>query len=340
MQTRSIGRLPVLDALRTIAAIGVLLYHVPELFGFWLFQRGYLFVDLFFLISGFVLTLSAEPKMQDGAATFAFMTSRVRRLWPMMALGTVVGGLVFASQIPAGQILPLVLLSLLFVPLLTSSPTLYPLNTPQWSLLWELVANLFHGLLLRRLGERGLLLVAGVFGLGLMAAIVEVGCNCFGPNVAFWWLTGLRVGWSYTVGVWMARKWRAAKPLPLADWRVALALPVAGLVALPWLPVTGAIGDAIAVIVVLPALFWVAVTARASATALPALQRLGALSFPIYAVNMPVIVAFSFWDLSWLSRLGAVAVTLVLAVLVAAQGAYIRGRAFARRSELAAADSL
>lgn len=330
MQNRSMGRLPLLDALRTIAAIGVLLYHVPELFGFEPFQRGYLFVDLFFLISGFVLTLSAEPKIKDGASAVAFMRARLRRLWPMMALGSFAGALVFALQVPAGQILHLLLLSLLFVPLLTASPTLYPLNTPQWSLLWELVANLCHAFVLRRLGDRGLLLFAGLCGAGFVAAIVHVGCNCFGPNVAFWWLTGLRVGWSYTLGVWMARKWRAAKPRPLADWRTALALPVAIIAGVPLLPVAGAIGDAIAAIVVLPTLFWIAVTARPPAAVLPALQRLGALSFPIYAVNIPVIVAFSFWEVSWLSELGAVAATLALAALIAAQGTYIRSRASAQ----------
>jgi peptidoglycan/LPS O-acetylase OafA/YrhL len=312
----SVARLPLLDVLRTIAALGVLLFHAPELFAVPLFQRGYLFVDLFFLISGFVLALSAEPNLNNGLSAFSFVRARVRRLWPMMALGSVAGAVVFATQAPVAQILELLVLSLFFIPLLTDSPTLYPLNAPQWSLLWELVANLVHGLLLRRLSDKGLLVFAAACGVGLSGAIVHVGCNCFGPNVHFGWLTGLRVGYSYTMGVWMARKWSATKPRPVTDWRLALALPVLIVVVLSWLPVAAAIGDAVAVIAVLPALFWIVAVAKPPSARLHNLQRIGALSFPIYAINMPVVIAFTFWNITPLSRLAAVTITLLAAVLI------------------------
>ena len=322
MTTRYPGRLPLLDALRTIAALGVLFYHTPELFALPLFVRGYLFVDLFFLISGFVLALAFEPKLAAGLAPLAFMRARVRRLWPMMALGSVAGALVFASQTGLGGLLLPLFLSLLFVPLLAGSPTLYPLNAPQWSLLWELAANLLHALLLRRLSDRALLAFALVNAAGLAAAIFYLGCNCFGPNVDFWWLTFPRAIWPYALGAWMARRWVAgwqagAAPRPLADWRVALALPLAAVMLLPWLPLTAAQGDALAVVVILPLLFWVAATAHWPEESLAGLTRLGSLSFPIYALNMPVVIAFTFWDKSALARLGAVTVTLMLAALVA-----------------------
>ena len=58
------NRLPLLDGLRLFAAFSVVLYHLqlPN-DGHGMFSRGYLFVDFFFLLSGFVLTLAAEHRM-------------------------------------------------------------------------------------------------------------------------------------------------------------------------------------------------------------------------------------------------------------------------------------
>lgn len=325
MHTPSPGRLPVLDALRTVAAMGVLFYHTPELVG-GLFSRGYLFVDLFFLISGFVLTLSAEPKMNaatgEPLTPLAFMRARIRRLWPMMALGSLAGALVFSGEVPPGDLAWILMLSLMFVPLLANSPTLYPLNAPQWSLLWELLANLLHGLLLRRLSDNALLALAAVSAAALATAIAYFGCNCFGPNVDSWWLTLPRVVWPYAMGVWMARKWVAGEKAerahwPATDWRIALALPVAALVILPWLPIGVALADMLAVIVILPPLFWLAATAPCPKARIAALTRAGSLSFPIYALNMPVVLAFTAWESTVPVRLAAVCATLTLAALAA-----------------------
>ena len=169
-------------------------YHAPELFGDTrLFTRTYLFVDLFFLLSGFVLTLSAEPKMARGLGTSGFMKARIVRLWPMMALGCLAAAAVFATQATAGEVFALLVLGMLMIPHLGSNIAIFPLNAPQWSLVWELVANLFHGLVLRHLKDRELLLLSGISGIALLWAIFHTGWNGSGPNAGFWWLAAPRV---------------------------------------------------------------------------------------------------------------------------------------------------
>lgn len=319
------ARLPLLDGLRTVAAIGVMLYHAPELFGDTrLFTRTYLFVDLFFLLSGFVLTLSAEPKMARGLGTSGFMKARIIRLWPMMALGCLAAAGVFATQATTGEVFALLVLGMLMIPHLGSNVAIFPLNAPQWSLVWELVANLFHGLVLRHLKDRELLLLAGISGLALLWAIFHAGWNGSGPNADTWWLAAPRVAWSYVLGIWMARRWLVRKPKPLAHWLFALFTPLAALMLLPWLPLSLARGDVLVSVVVLPALFWIAATAEPPASVAPLLLRLGALSYPIYALHAPIFLGFHFLQEGWITRLSAVALTLVAAQLVALAGPRLR----------------
>ncbi|MDD9174940.1 acyltransferase [Aliivibrio sp. S2TY2] len=80
------NRLYALDWLRVIAAIAVVLFHYIPLLNqdtlpIWLapFQYGYFGVEIFFMISGFVILMSAE-----GASTWSFFTSRVTRIYPAL----------------------------------------------------------------------------------------------------------------------------------------------------------------------------------------------------------------------------------------------------------------
>ncbi len=308
-------RLSLLDGLRTIAAFGVMFFHMSGLFGSENpFSRAYLFVDLFFMLSGFVLALSAEPKLAAELTTAGFMRGRVRRLWPVLAIGAIAGALPYVSKVEPVELLALVVCSLLLLPVFQPGSAIFPLNGPQWSLFWELAANLVHGCVLRRLSDSALALAVAIAGGMLAAAIWYSGCNCEGSHADGWWLAAPRIGWSYLLGVAMARCWSAGVRGPRLDWRLALLLPLACVLALPWLPLGIAVGDAAMSMAVLPALFWLAACARPAGTAAAAvLERFGDWSFPIYAFHVPIIAAFLAVQDSWASRATAVVVVILVA---------------------------
>ena len=177
--------------------------------------------------------------------------------------------------------------------------------------------NALHAAVLYRLSERQLLGVVAVAGIGLAMAIAVVGACTMGPNAEYWWLAAPRVVWAYGLGILFARVLRRRGPVALADWRAALFAPLAMLLVLPWLPMGQAAGDALAVFVLLPALFWVAANAVPPVAAGPALERLGAISFPLYALHEPVIVAASFVSEGPAAKLAAAGLALLVAVVLA-----------------------
>src|ERR1700760_1005878 len=80
-----------LDALRGTAAIVILLFHVPYFFGAVLFQHGYIAVDFFFMLSGFVLSFAYQEKIDQGGFFLRFAKIQMVRLYPLYFLGLVLG---------------------------------------------------------------------------------------------------------------------------------------------------------------------------------------------------------------------------------------------------------
>jgi len=149
----------------------------------------------------------------------------------------------------------------------------------------------------RRLSTRQMIGIVTIAGIALTATILWAGANTAGPSPANWWLALSRVIYSYALGIVLGRHWAArrsavqgmdAPPDGIAV-AVALAAPVLVLVILAGLPINGAAGDIAAVLVILPALFWRAATTPVPEWLRRPLEGLGKLSFPLYAVHMPII---------------------------------------------------
>ena len=80
---RGIQYIPAIDGLRAIAVVAVILYHL----GFDWIPGGFLGVDLFFVISGYVITrlLLDSIEVSGGLDLRAFYLARIRRLLPPLA---------------------------------------------------------------------------------------------------------------------------------------------------------------------------------------------------------------------------------------------------------------
>jgi peptidoglycan/LPS O-acetylase OafA/YrhL len=81
-------RFHVLDGWRGVCALLVALHHLPldhHLYAVAFVRNSYLFVDFFFVLSGFVITHSYMAKLHDAPHGADFVIRRFGRLWPLHA---------------------------------------------------------------------------------------------------------------------------------------------------------------------------------------------------------------------------------------------------------------
>src|SRR5574344_2059840 len=91
-------RYEILDGLRGVAALIVVAFHLFETYSkgpvFQIINHGYLAVDFFFVLSGFVIGYAYDDRW-DKMTTWGFFKRRLVRLHPMVIMGTVLGGLLY-----------------------------------------------------------------------------------------------------------------------------------------------------------------------------------------------------------------------------------------------------
>lgn len=91
-----------LDALRGVAAVVVVTRHAPAFFGVGLFPNSALGVDLFFVMSGFVIAHAYDERIARGMTALEFFRIRAIRLYPLYILGTLIGAAVAAATLVTG----------------------------------------------------------------------------------------------------------------------------------------------------------------------------------------------------------------------------------------------
>ena len=267
------NRLQGLDALRGVAALVVLLFHAPHALRVYVpIERGYLSVDFFFMLSGFVMARTYTMRFDAGFGPAGMLRARFLRFAPTMAVGTVVGMLLLAKHDLLGG--AFLAFGLLLIPI--AGPKPYPLNEPAWSIFAELVANITHATLWRALTPRVLIAFSVMT---VMVLISREGAL----NGKF--LLGIPRGLaSYALGVaiWQVDTERRRPP-----WWLGLAILPGWMLLASGLALPGW-SDAVFVLLVCPlALF--------SGLAQPSIgtrfwNALGLLSFPLYAVHWPIIL--------------------------------------------------
>lgn len=167
-------RYEILDGLRGVAALMVIFFHCFETyiphFGTQIVNHGYLAVDFFFVLSGFVIGYSYDDRW-NSMTTWGFFKRRLVRLHPMVVAGTVIGAALFffgdcngfpnISQCKAWMFALCFLMGLLMIP---TGPGLdirgwaetNSFNGPNWSLTYEYVGNILYALVFRRLSVAAL----------------------------------------------------------------------------------------------------------------------------------------------------------------------------------------
>lgn len=289
-----------LDAIRGVAAVLVMMRHVPY-FSAISFQESYLAVDVFFLLSGVVIAHAYEQRLQQGLSVLHFVVMRVVRIYPLYLLGSAIALMaMYRTGMPDwGTLLSILGLGGLLLPRLSGN-LLFPLDHPAWSLFFELLANLFYAALVRRLSVRRLWLLLAVSALGLGLVLGGRAPH----NLDLGWtratLIGgvFRVGYSFFAGVLLYRLQRRygsriANRLGRSNWArnglpwLLVAAVSAVLMASPapaWRPWF----DFAAATAGFPALIYLALCLPPGGLGAGLARWLGLVSYPIYALHVPL----------------------------------------------------
>ena len=295
-----------LDGLRGVAALVVLVMHRGRWFyapgGF--LGHGYLAVDFFFLLSGFVLAFAYDGRIRDGLGIWAFMRLRLIRLYPLIFLGMLLGAiwplirsLGHARGAPAlGGIAYDLLRGLLLIPddyASGAGDSIFPLNGPTWSLFFELLVNLVFVMIGPRLGQKTLAAIVVVSAALMTFSAFHGGVDVGGRPSTI--LAGFpRTGVGFFGGVLLFRALAAGRRRGCTLPALPAPFLVTGALLVAILSVPRSIQpvfDLLALFVLFPALVAIAATTAPGLGPIARLCRIaGDLSYPIYVLHYPLYV--------------------------------------------------
>ena len=293
-----------LDAIRGVAAISVMLYHFsPFLAAGKVLPSSYLAVDLFFLLSGFVIAHAYDRKIENGMGFGTFLLIRLIRLYPLYLAGTLLGffyllvknRLMPAEYMPLSEIGTQLTTGMFFIPLVGEAyHTIFPLNPASWSLFFEFIVNIAYVAAFFVLSKRVLTGLIAVSLVLLVVASVAAGTLDFGMTGKTI-ISGLpRVSFSFFLGVLLCRSMTRHQGslgfLRRGRWvEAAILLTLAVFAIAP----TGA-GRVAYDLACIAIVFPIMVVTGAVAPTAPRLAGfygwLGRISYPIYIIHTPMLM--------------------------------------------------
>jgi peptidoglycan/LPS O-acetylase OafA/YrhL len=310
----------ILDGLRGVAALMVVAFHLFEAHAASRFEQiinhGYLAVDFFFVLSGFVIGYAYDDRWRS-MSTMEFFKRRLIRLHPMIVVAMVLGALMFYAQagtvFPKVQDTPLWLMVVVMAIGMTLIPVgaaldirgwgeMHPLNGPAWSLFYEYVANILYALFVRKFSKA--MLASCVF----VAGCVLVHYCVTGPNgdvIGGWSIepAQMRIGltrllYPFFAGLLLSRvvtvaRYKHAFLLSGAIIVVALALPRVGGSTDLW---KNGLYDALCIVIIFPLVVYIGASGEVG-TRLGAriCGFLGAISYPVYIIHYPFVYTYTAW---------------------------------------------
>ena len=336
-------RYEILDGLRGVAALMVIVFHCFEtyipVFGTQIVNHGYLAVDFFFVLSGFVIGYAYDDRW-DKMTTWGFFKRRLTRLHPMVIAGTLVGAAMFffagaafpqTLQNPGWKIALCFVMGLLMIPCgmgldIRGWGEMNSFNGPNWSLTFEYCGNILYAFILRRLPKIALAVlcvVCAFFTLDLTMGWDVFGFFPDGPQytvIGGWSLTGQQLYIGFTRLLYpflcgllisrilpghMSKDNPSGSPIRLNGgfWWCSLALVV--LFSVPCIGGKTGVPDGIYQAVCILLLFpLIVLTGAGSVTkgkrSTAVCKWLGDISYPLYITHYP----FMYMQMSWVAEHG------------------------------------
>lgn len=323
----------ILDGLRGLAAIAVVIFHFME----WAYPdfsqnfigHGFLAVDFFFCLSGFVIGYAYDDRIGK-MGIIEFFKARLIRLHPLIILGSVLGLLTFlfdpfSSYSESYSIVNIILIffsSILLIPFPVMQErafNLFGLNAPAWSLFWEYVANVFYALVLCRISRKALLLLTFIAAATLCFVSYRAGNLLGGWDKSSFWDGGARIFYSFSAGLVIFRfNWIIKNKLGFIGMCVLLSLAFL----MPfgqwnWLT------EPAVVLFYFPLL----IALGAGATLKKGLKRIcefsGKISYPLYMTHYAVLWVFGNYYTSREPDTAQLAVIIITSLILLVSFAYL-----------------
>lgn len=337
----------ILDGLRGVAALTVVCFHLFEAYATshldQKINHGYLAVDFFFILSGFVVGYAYDDRWKTMRIA-DFLKRRFIRLHPMVIIGALIGVVMLyfqgcsvwdVSQVPVVALIIATLMNVLLIPAtpgmeIRGVGEMYPLNGPSWSLFFEYIGNILYAFFLHKLSTKvlSILVLSAGCGLAIFALWGPLGDICVGFALTEENIIGgsLRLLFSFPAGLLLSRVFKPVK-VRGAFWIGSLSIVV--LSAIPriggsehlWM---NGLYDTICFAVVFPLLVCLGASGKTTDKVTTRVCRfLGDISYPLYMVHYPFIYLYYAWvkneNLTFIQSLpGAVALvagSVVLAYL-------------------------
>lgn len=311
----------ILDGLRGVAAVVVLLFHIFELYtrengSYYVFSHGYLAVDFFFLLSGFVIAHAYDDRW-NRLNLKQFFKRRLIRLHPMILFGMTVGGISYyfsasenlfpiIAETPIWALLLTFLVGCLLLPIPPSMDIrgfgeMYPINGPAWTLFFEYIANILYALFIRKLSTR--LLAFFVFLTAIWLAYFSI---TTGNVLGGWTLTAyevkagfIRLLYPFLAGMLVQRLFKSRSNTSITkstflicslSLLLLLAFPKFGDANSNWI---NGVYEAVAIILLFPIIIFFGASGKIeSRRSKKICSFLGQISYPLYIIHYPIVYIF------------------------------------------------
>lgn len=310
----------ILDGLRGVAALIVVTFHICEAHATSKFDmminHGYLAVDFFFLLSGYVIGYAYDDRW--GKLTVgSFFRRRLARLQPMVIVGMVVGAICFyysdsplwpnIHTVQAWKLLVVMLVGFTLIPVPASWDIrgwqeMHPLDGPGWSLYFEYIANILYALGVRKLPKGALwALVLASAALLVHYLLTSANGDVIGgwtPNLEHTRIGFTRMLFPFFGGLLLSRITRPTHIKNAFLWCTlmlitVLAVPRIGDPDNVW---TNGLYESLVIILVFPLIVYMGASGQIHSTKGKKVSKfLGDLSYPLYITHYPFIYVYTGW---------------------------------------------
>ncbi len=312
----------ILDGLRGVASVIVVIFHLFETFSGGnhlkqIINHGYLAVDFFFVLSGFVIGYAYDDRWKKMTLK-DFFKRRLIRLHPMIILGMIIGAIGFyfsaspalfsgINGTPLWKLLIVMLIGFTLLPVTKSMDIrgwseMHPLDGPAWSLFFEYIANILYALFIKKFSKTALSVLVFIAG----CALIHLAVTSPNGDVIGGWSVDpvqLRIGFTrlmypFFAGLLLSRISKLGQIKYAFSWCsllviATLSFPRIGGSEHLW---KNGLYDSLSIIFLFPLIVYIGASGQLKGKLAPKLCKFfGDISYPLYITHYPMIYIFTAW---------------------------------------------